>query len=426
MSIKTKLTEIANAIRYTLGTESKYSLAQMPPLIRSLNSNLKTGDIYYNLFKFDCSKYNDSMIFNQYYYFRNYPEPNTFKENRIIGNAGGKYLFVKDSGDNLSNMSLHVIMPTEYSENSYKYGDLYYDFSNNTFEYDYIGTINFAYFSKAKEKFENLKLSEHFLLNFEDSSKTYSTGLGISSLINDYNYVSKTSNNYQKFFWLNIENGILYSYCGQNKLETKTEICSLEANTDYDIYVDVTFTEGENFLNNFDYKVKVNETEYTGTISYTGVDTFLTGNSYGTRTYVIDCKANTPEKLRWFSMYFKGLRYSNILINPIVSLCESTLTEITDENSPGLKKIHDNCFNIVSNPALQKIDNSSIEKLGNYAFENGGGQSDTFDFHTQIEKINLPALKTVGNYALSASSSRQFVINEFNIPNVETIGNYAF
>ena len=44
------------------------------------------------------------MIFNQYYYFRNYPEPNTFKENRIIGNAGGKYLFIKDSDDNLSNM----------------------------------------------------------------------------------------------------------------------------------------------------------------------------------------------------------------------------------------------------------------------------------------------------------------------------------
>lgn len=428
MSIKTKLTEIANAIRYTLGTENKYTLAQMPPLIRSLNSNLKTGDIYYNLFKFDCSKYNDSMIFNQNYYFRNYPEPNTFKENRILGNAGGKYLFIKDGDDNLSNMSLHALMPTEYSENSYKYGDLYYDFSNNTFEYDCIGTINFAYFSKAKEKFENLKLSEHFLLNFEDSSKTYSTGLGISSLINDYKYVSKTSNSYQKFFWLNIENGILYSYCGQNwsETETKTEICSLEANTDYDIYVDVTFTEGENFLNNFDYKVKVNETEYTGTISYTSVDTFLTGNSYETRTYVIDCKTNTPEKLRWFSMYFKGLRYSNILINPIVSLCESTLTEITDENSPGLKKIHENCFNIVSNPALQKIDNSSIEELGNSAFETGDGRSNTFDFHSQIEKINLPALKTVGDYVLKRADYRQLIINEFNIPNVETIGNYAF
>ena len=426
MSIKTKLTEIANAIRYTLGTENKYTLAQMPPLIRSLNSNLKTGDIYYNLFKFDCSKYNDAMIFNQYYYFRNVPEPNTFKENRILGNAGGKYLFIKDGDDNLSNMSLHALMPAEYSENSYKYGDLYYDFSNNTFEYDYIGTINFAYFSKAKEKFENLKLSEHFLLNFEDSSKTYSTGLGISSLINDYNYTFKNYNNYQKFFFLNIENGILYSYCGQNWSETKTEICSLEVNTDYDIYVDVTFTEGENFLNNFDYKVKVNETEYTGTISYTGVDTFLTGNSYETRTYVIDCKANTPEKLRWFSMYFKGLRYSNILINPIVSLCESTLTEITDENSPGLKKIHENCFNIVSNPALQKIDNSSIEKLGNSAFETGDGRSNTFDFHTQIEKINLPALKTVGDYALKKSDYRDIIINEFNIPNVETIGNYAF
>lgn len=428
MSIKTKLTEIANAIRYTLGTENKYTLAQMPPLIRSLNSNLKTGDIYYNLFKFDCSKYNDAMIFNQYYYFRNYPEPNTFKENRILGNAGGKYLFIKDGDDNLSNMSLHALMPTEYSENSYKYGDLYYDFSNNTFEYDCIGTINFAYFSKAKEKFENLKLSEHFLLNFEDSSKTYSTGLGISSLINDYKYVSKTSNSYQKFFWLNIENGILYSYCGQNwsETETKTEICSLEANTDYDIYVDVTFTEGENFLNNFDYKVKVNETEYTGTISYTSVDTFLTGNSYETRTYVIDCKANTPEKLRWFSLYFKGLRYSNILINPIVSLCESTLTEITDENSPGLKKIHENCFNIVSNPALQKIDNSSIEELGNSAFETGDGRSNTFDFHSQIEKINLPALKTVGDYVLKRAEYRQLIINEFNIPNVETIGNYAF
>ena len=89
MSIKTKLTEIANAIRYTLGTETKYSLAQMPPLIRSLNSNLKTGDIYYNLFKFDCSKYNDSMIFNQNFYFRNYPEPYTFKENIIIGKIEG-------------------------------------------------------------------------------------------------------------------------------------------------------------------------------------------------------------------------------------------------------------------------------------------------------------------------------------------------
>ena len=81
MSIKTKLTEIANAIRYALGTETKYSLAQMPPLIRSLNFKYKTDDIYYNFFKFDCSKYGDALIFNSYMYFYS---GNTNTENRTI------------------------------------------------------------------------------------------------------------------------------------------------------------------------------------------------------------------------------------------------------------------------------------------------------------------------------------------------------
>ena len=48
MSLKGKIKDIADSLRETLGTNVKYTLSQMPPLIRSLNFKYKTDDIYYN------------------------------------------------------------------------------------------------------------------------------------------------------------------------------------------------------------------------------------------------------------------------------------------------------------------------------------------------------------------------------------------
>ena len=112
MSIKTKLTEIANAIRYALGTETKYSLAQMPPLIRSLNFKYKTDDIYYNFFKFDCSKYGDALIFNSYMYFysSNTNTENRYKRQNLITYRGNNSHYYYDNETEFKD-SLHSIFP---------------------------------------------------------------------------------------------------------------------------------------------------------------------------------------------------------------------------------------------------------------------------------------------------------------------------
>lgn len=440
MSLKGKIKDIADSLRETLGTNVKYTLSQMPPLIRSLNFKYKTDDIYYNFFKFNCSKYGDALIFNSHMNFDSRIEntENRYKKQRLVTYRGynSHYYYDKDSE---FKDSLHSIFPVNPDVYEYQYGETYYDFSSNTFEYDYYPTFHFCNYNKTTEPFDKIILKQHFLINFEDSEKTYSVGLGITSNSPYYDrgYYSKTKTYYSdyyysKFFWLSIEASKLYVTSGINEKSAETfkdYICDLEPETDLDITVEVDYTDEDltnnNFSNIFNYKITVNSTEYIGTLEHTWTDSFLQGNlRYNNRPFGIATLKDTPEKLWWYSMEMKGRRFSNVLINPIVSFAEGRLFEITDENSPGLKNIHAKCINLCTNPAFKTLDNSSVEIVEDYAFQ--AENSSDYTFYMQLEKINLPACKTIGNYAFQGLNGRWSTIAELNIPNVEKIGSGAF
>lgn len=439
MSLKGKIKDIADSLRETLGTNVKYTLSQMPPLIRSLNFKYKTDDIYYNFFKFDCSKYGDALIFNSHmnFYSGNTNTENRYKRQNLITKRGYNSHYYYDYEAEFSD-SLHSIFPVNPDVYDYQYGDTYYDFSSNTFEYPFYPTFHFCNYNKTTEPFDKIVLSQHFLINFEDSEKTYSVGLGITSNspYYDSSYYSNTVTAYygcfSKFFWLSIEASKLYVTSGiKNKsAETfKDYICDLEPETDLDITVELDYTDEDltnnNFSNIFNYKITVNSTEYTGTLTHTWTDSFLQGNlRYNNRPFGIVTLKDTPEKLRWYSMEMKGRRFTNVLINPIVSFAEGRLFEITDENSPGLKNIHAKCINLCTNPAFKTLDNTSVEIIEPYAFQSE--TSSDYTFYMQLEKINLPACKTIGNYAFRGLNSRWPTIAELNIPNVEKIGTGAF
>lgn len=438
MSLKGKIKDIADSLRETLGTNVKYTLSQMPPLIRSLNFKYKTDDIYYNFFKFDCSKYSDALIFNSHMYFYNNDNTeNRYKRQRLITYRGNNSHYYYDKDSEFKD-SLHSIFPVNPDVYEYQYGDTYYDFSSNTFEYKYYPTFHFCNYNKTTEPFDKIILKQHFLINFEDSEKTYSVGLGITSNspYNDRAYYYKTipymDACFSKFFWLSIEASKLYATSGINNFSAETfkdYICDLEPNTDLDITVELDYTDEDltnnNFSNIFNYKITVNSTEYTGTLEHTWTDSFLQGNlRYNNRPFGVATLKDTPEKLWWYSMEMKGRRFANVLINPIVSFAEGRLFEITDENSPGLKNIHAKCINLCTNPAFKTLDNSSVEIVEPYAFQ--AETTDSYTFYMQLEKINLPACKTIGNYAFQGKSNRWPTIAELNIPNVEKIGTAAF
>lgn len=439
MSLKGKIKDIADSLRETLGTNVKYTLSQMPPLIRSLNFKYKTDDIYYNFFKFDCSKYGDALIFNSHMNFvsDNDNTENRYKKQRLITYRGYNSHYYYDNETEFKD-SLHSIFPVNPDVYDYQYGDTYYDFSSNTFEYQYYPTFNFCKYNKTTEPFDKIILKQHFLINFEDSEKTYSVGLGITSNspYRDSYYYNKTTTYsegcYSKFFWLSIESSKLYVTSGiknKNAETFKDYICDLEPETDLDISVELDYTDEDltnnNFSNIFNYKITVNSTEYTGTLTHTWTDSFLQGNlRYNNRPFGIATLKDTPEKLWWYSMEMKGRRFSNVLINPIVSFAEGRLFEITDENSPGLKNIHAKCINLCTNPAFKTLDNSSVEIVEPYAFQ--AETTSDYTFYMQLEKINLPACKTIGDYAFQGLSGRWSTIAELNIPNVEKIGTGAF
>lgn len=439
MSLKGKIKDIADSLRETLGTNVKYTLSQMPPLIRSLNFKYKTDDIYYNFFKFDCSKYNDALIFNSHmnFYGDNDNTENRYKKQNLITYRGYNSHYYYDNEVEFKD-SLHSIFPVNPDVYEYQYGDTYYDFSSNTFEYPYYPTFHFCNYNKTTEPFDRIILLQHFLINFEDSEKTYSVGLGITS---NSPYADRSNYNktniyadgcYSKFFWLSIEASKLYVTSGINNKSAeifKDYICDLEPNTDLDITVELDYTDEDltnnNFSNIFNYKITVNSTEYTGTLTHTWTDSFLQGNlTRNNRPFGIATLKDTPEKLWWYSMEMKGRRFSNVLINPIVSFAEGRLFEITDENSPGLKNIHAKCINLCTNPAFKTLDNSSVEIVEPYAFQ--AETTSDYTFYMQLEKINLPACKTIGNYAFGGLSNRWSTIAELNIPNVEKIGTGAF
>lgn len=439
MSLKGKIKDIADSLRETLGTNVKYTLSQMPPLIRSLNFKYKTDDIYYNFFKFDCSKYGDALIFNSHLNFdgRIQNTENRYKRQNLITYRGYNSHYFYDKDFEFKD-SLHSIFPVNPDVYDYQYGDTYYDFSSNTFEYSCYPTFHFCNYNKTTEPFDKIILKQHFLINFEDSEKTYSVGLGITSNSPYYDrgYYYKTDTSYtgcySKFFWLSIEASKLYVTSGINNKNAETfkdYICDLEPETDLDIKVELDYTDEDltnnNFSNIFNYKITVNSTEYTGTLEHTWTDSFLQGNSrYNNRPFGIATLKDTPEKLRWYSMEMKGRRFSNVLINPIVSFAEGRLFEITDENSPGLKNIHAKCINLCTNPAFKTLDNSSVEIVEPYAFQ--AETTSDYSFYMQLEKINLPACKTIGDYAFGGLNNRWPTIAELNIPNVEKIGTGAF
>lgn len=438
MSLKGKIKDIADSLRETLGTNVKYTLSQMPPLIRSLNFKYKTDDIYYNFFKFDCSKYSDALIFSSHmFFYYNDNTENRYKRQLLITYRGHNSHYYYDKDSEFKD-SLHSIFPVNPDVYEYQYGDTYYDFSSNTFEYPYYPTFQFCNYNKTTEPFDKIILKQHFLINFEDSEKTYSVGLGITSNspYNDRAYYYKTipylDACYSKFFWLSIEASKLYATSGINNFSAETfkdYICDLEPNTDLDIKVEVDYTDEDltnnNFSNIFNYKITVNSTEYTGTLTHTWTDSFLQGNlRYNNRSFGVATLKDTPEKLWWYSMEMKGRRFSNVLINPIVSFAEGRLFEITDENSPGLKNIHAKCINLCTNPAFKTLDNSSVEIVEPYAFQ--PETTSDYTFYMQLEKINLPACKTIGNYAFQGHTNRWSTIAELNIPNVEKIGTGAF
>ena len=434
MSLKGKIKDIADSLRETLGTNVKYTLSQMPPLIRSLNFKYKTDDIYYNFFKFDCSKYGDALIFSSHLNFNNRIEntENRYKKQNLITYRGNNSHYYYDKDVEFKD-SLHSIFPVNPDVFDYQYGDTYYDFSSNTFEYTHYPTFHFCNYNKTSEPFDKIVLLQHFLINFEDSEKTYSVGLGITSNspYSDYSYY--TNNEYfSKFFWLSVEASKLYVTSGINNKSAeifKDYICDLEPNTDLDIKVELDYTDEDlinnNFSNIFNYKITVNSTEYTGTLTHTWIDSFLQGNlTRNNRPFGIATLKDTPEKLWWYSMEMKGRRFTNVLINPIVSFAEGRLSEITDENSPGLKNIHAKCINLCTNPAFKTLDNSSVEIVEPYAFQ--PETTSDYTFYMQLEKINLPACKKIGNYAFAGLSNRWSTIVELNIPNVERIEDYAF
>ena len=439
MSLKGKIKDIADSLRETLGTNVKYTLSQMPPLIRSLNFKYKTDDIYYNFFKFDCSKYGDALIFNSHMNFSREIEntENRYKKQNLITYRGNNSHYYYDKDVEFKD-SLHSIFPVNPDVFDYQYGDTYYDFSSNTFEYPYYPTFHFCNYNKTTEPFDKIILKQHFLINFEDSEKTYSVGLGITSnspYRDSYYYckiIPYLDACYSKFFWLSIEASKLYVTSGINNQSAETfkdYICDLELNTDLDITVELDYTDEDltnnNFSNIFNYKITVNSTEYTGTLTHTWTDSFLQGNlKYNNRPFGITTLKDTPEKLWWYSMEMKGRRFSNVLINPIVSFAEGRLSEITDENSPGLKNIHAKCINLCTNPAFKTLDNSSVEIVEPYAFQ--AETTSDYTFYMQLEKINLPACKTIGSYAFAGLSNRWSTIVELNIPNVERIDDYAF
>ena len=284
MSLKGKIKDIADSLRETLGTNVKYTLSQMPPLIRSLNFKYKTDDIYYNFFKFDCSKYGDALIFNSHMNFDSRIEntENRYKKQNLITYRGNNSHYYYDREVEFKD-SLHSIFPVNPDVYDYQYGDTYYDFSSNTFEYEYYPTFHFCNYNKTTEPFDRIILKQHFLINFEDSEKIYSVGLGITSNspYYDSSYYSKTTTYYSnyyysKFFWLSIEASKLYVTSGINEKSAETfkdYICDLEPDTDLDIKVELDYTDEDltnnNFSNIFNYKITVNSTEYTGTLTHT-------------------------------------------------------------------------------------------------------------------------------------------------------------
>lgn len=446
MSIREKLTNIADALRYVLGTNTTYTLAQMPSLIRQLSSNLKTDDIYYTLFEFDLSKYGQSLIVAMGVdggkgTIKDTTPPN---DDMIVSTFGTQ---VTSCGaySNFHQRRLQSIFPEMVP---YTTQDTYVNISNSNFS-GYTFYAPFLYLTRNTDTVDNLVISQHYKFSYADTSKNYTNGIAINVSTNGNqlsSYADVDNQYFLKLLYTNIIDGKLRIYNGT--YTQYTDICSVQPNTEYDVALDCVFTDNglvqDNYSMQFDYSVVLtanggSET-YTGSIEFTFSDTFgLTTTKYPSyyRHYALMPRGQCPELLYWYSMSVRTIRVFNVLSSPLVTVCEDTFTNIDDNTAPGLTKIHEKSFDVYYASNLQWIDSSSVTEIGKNALYNSGLGSARNKLCNSIRVVNLPNVKTINEHGFDLNlptgvSNNQNLdycftcIAKLNIPNVETIGSYGF
>ena len=460
MSVVSKLTAIADALRNVLGTSGKYTLAQMPGLINSLSSNYKTTDIYCNIFKFDVAEYGESLVYNQFDYSSVYSDSNR----RPSDSIQQRDIYTINKYPNSPNDSFYYIQPTRAYEHrrlrsilpnmvDYVAGDTYADASGDGVDFQRC-TLGFASFRLTLAKFEELKINEHFKFMYTDSEKVYSNGLCVITGynqydINSYNLVTNPDM-CQILGMVEISGGKLYLVNGLTSTE-HTEICAVEPNVEYDVVLqlnhsDTNLDENSKVINNVEYSITITDGSDTST-EYTGTITYLTQYGILHNTYTDSMKmsmyspANRPELCHWCSFELAGKRYSNRLINPIVAHADDTLYEITDDNAPGMLTIHTNAFNPVYCTNLHRINCTAVTDVAAYAMAQIFTSSDntqSYTFHSQINEVVLPNTTRIGSYAFrntnshdvgvssSGDTNPHIAIAKLDIHNAISIGAYAF
>ena len=460
MSIKAKLTAIADALRSVLGTSGKYTLAQMPGLINSLSSNYKTSDIYCNIFKFNVAEYGESLVYNQYEWSPIYcrtditiPYKKEFIVNYFPKASGNAAVYYIAPARTYENRRLRAILPRMVD---YIDGDTYADASGTGVEYDSI-SLYFANFNNEYAKLDSLRLTEHFKFRYSDITKNYSCGIAlagnnnINSAASGYLYTTHRDC-YNQIGSIEIREGKLYLVSGISTTEP-VEICGVDPDVNYDITLQLVHDskdrdEYNKVINKLDYTLTIVNEDDAVSAEYSDVVTYSTTygilqNVYSTYSILgIYSPANRPEKCHWYSFELSGKRYSNVLINPIVSYSEDTLYEITDDNAPGMKYINTDAFNPVVCTNLHRINCTAITEVAPYAVYQSTAHVSNFvypyNFHSQLNEIVLPNVTTISEYAFANSGCRDIgssssgksmpymAIAKLDIRNVINIKSYAF
>lgn len=454
MSIVAKLTAIADALRNVLGTSGKYTLAQMPGLINSLSSNYKTMDIYCNIFKFDVAEYGESLVYNQYEeapaYYKDgaHPKKKEYVINYYPNSPTGYFYYIWPTRA-YDHRRLRAILPNmvDYTE-----GDTYADASGNGVEFEYV-TLMFASFTVSLANFENLKLNAHFSFKYEDTEKTYSSGIDVVTQYNGYSFsnsrITNLAGDYQNLGYIEIRSGKLYLINGLSTSEP-VEICSVDPGVMYDVVLQLTHSdtardEYNKVVNRIEYSITLTDendvsTEYTGTATY-ALNYGILHNTYNDSMIIaIYSPPNRPEVCHWYSLELAGKRYSNRLINPMVAYADDTLYEITDDNAPGMLTVHSNAFNPYYCTNLHRVNCSAVTNVADCAFNQESisvsDNNRSYKFHSQINEVVLPNATSIGHYAFrnrdshdnwsSSDTNPHIAIAKLDIHNVTSIGQYAF
>lgn len=434
MSVTSKITDIADALRYTYGTTEKYTLSQMPGMIKQLSSNIGTEDIYHTLFEFNVSKYGESIISQQSTYSWSFP----YDEEKHIWQNGkyAKYRIVdvdKDGnpieyvnlGSNYCMQNLQILFP---------YGDyeddcihIIRDVNNN-----YVTPIAIVYGSDFKI-IDNLRINGKCSFTYEkqDDVKTFAIALNLNKNANSRS-LSQTSN-YDKILHFTVENSILY-FTIQSQKQQVADLTTLEG-TEFTLAFDILYNELENNQKEVSYDIKVNGVMFTDLLSYNFTNTlFASSNCLG-----FQYTQNIVDNLRWFNYKIDFLRYKDVVKNPFVSYMQNTLVTLDDDVAPGLKNIAKESFAMQNFSNFEIINHTSVETIGDYAFScNISGSFEEKFITNCLHSITLPSVADIGNYAFYNStyindtvSSSPYIDNYsnvvyLNIDKVESLGKNAF